>query len=179
MRVPQQNGDAVSIEAELAGRLRLAVGRLSKRLNQQAKGELTLSQWSALATTARNGPLRLGELACIEHVSAPVLTKVVADLEAAGLVDRRADPCDARAHLLAVTAAGQQRLTQLRATYAGLVTDLLTGLADDQRDALAQAVPVLEELADRLTDQPGSQQQGRPTSQPGRNNQTGDDTSSK
>lgn len=144
----RREGPAVT--EELAGRLRLAVGRLSRRLNRQAKGELTLSQWSALATTSKRGPVRLGELAACEHVAAPVLTKLVAELEIAGLVARQADPDDARASLLEVTPAGEQRLAELRAVYAGLVTELLTDLTGKQREALATAVPVLEELADRL-----------------------------
>lgn len=151
MAVPERTrrGDTAGA-GELAGRLRLAVGRLSRQLNQRAKGELTLSQWSALAATAKRGPMRLGELAAHEHVSAPVLTKVVADLESTGLVVRETDPVDARASLLSATAAGEQRLAELRAVYADLVTDLLTDLTGKQRDALATALPVLEDLADRL-----------------------------
>lgn len=138
---------------ELVQRFRLAVGRLSRRLNYQTKRELTLSQWSALATTARRGPMRLGALAAHENVSPSVLSRLVADLEAGGLVQRRADPEDARASLLTATAAGQRRLAAVRAASSELLEGLLAELSDRQRDALTNALPVLETLADRLARQ--------------------------
>ena len=73
-------------EAELAARLRLAVTRLHRRLRQQQPGDLTPSQASALASVDRLASPTLGELAARESVQPPSLTRIVAALEARGLV---------------------------------------------------------------------------------------------
>src|SRR5918911_5658133 len=83
--------------AELAGRMRLVVTRLGRRVRRQAGGDLTPSQASALSSIGRLGPLTLGELSAVENVRPPTLTKVVAALEEQGLVARHADPRDRRA----------------------------------------------------------------------------------
>lgn len=141
---------------ELAGRLRLATGRLTRLLGRQTAAGLTLSQWSALATIARYGPLRMGELAARERVSGPTLSRLVAGLEAEGLAERRADPADARAHQLTATLAGRQRLAGQQAASTALLAGLLAGLVPAQRGILAVAVPVLEELVDQLSGRAGA-----------------------
>lgn len=150
------------VDEELVERFGLVVGRLSRKLNQRAKGELTLSQWSALALTARCGPVRLGALAAQEEVSPPVLSRLVGGLETAGLVERKPDPADARASLLTATQLGTRRLADMRATYTSVLECLLAELSGGQRDALAAAMPVLEELVDRLAKQSGPAMSGPP-----------------
>ena len=65
---------------------------------------------SALSVLVFAGPMRLTELARVEQVKPPTMTKVVAGLEAAGLVRRRADAEDARAVRLEATARGTTHL---------------------------------------------------------------------
>ena len=50
----------------LAARLRLSMVRLSRQLRRVDPSELTIAQFSALATVVRNGPLGVGQLAEIE-----------------------------------------------------------------------------------------------------------------
>ena len=83
--------DAVT-HAETAARLRVAIARLARQLRQHSPGGLTPSQWSALATVEQFGPLRIGDLAEREGVTAPTATRVVASLEEAGLLSRATDP---------------------------------------------------------------------------------------
>ena len=86
---------AAPLDAETPARLRAVVGKLSRRLNSLARGSgLTPSQLSALGVVARQGPLRLSELAEIESVNPTMLSRVVAALDEAGLVRRRTDPDD-------------------------------------------------------------------------------------
>jgi DNA-binding MarR family transcriptional regulator len=118
-------------EAELPSRLRLAIGRLARVLRRHVAGELTMSQWSALSTIARCGPLRIGELGELEGVSVPTLSRLVADLEALGLVERRTDPADARAHRLTVTAAGRQRLARVKADYTAVLASQVDAMSPD------------------------------------------------
>src|SRR5690242_7245384 len=72
---------------DVPGRLALAVGRLNRRI-RSATGGLSHGQLSALSTIVRRGPLRPSEIAAIEVVAAPTITRVVSDLEARGLVQR-------------------------------------------------------------------------------------------
>ena len=73
---------------------------------------------SALSVLVFAGPMRLTELARIEQVKPPTMTKVIAGLEAAGLVRRRADTEDARAVRLEATAGGTQVVAE-RPSAAG------------------------------------------------------------
>ena len=71
---------------EVAGRLRIAVNRLQRRLRQQALGGLSPAQASALGSVSRHGNPTLGELAALEQVQPPTMTRIVANLADAGLV---------------------------------------------------------------------------------------------
>ena len=60
-------------DAELAGRLRVAVGLLVRRLRQRDPGHLSPAQLSALVTIEAAGPVRNGDLAARENVGKVVL----------------------------------------------------------------------------------------------------------
>ena len=81
---------------ELATRLRLAVGRLSRRVRIDGGESVPPLQLSALVTVEQHGPLRLSELARREAVTAPTMSRVLSALDEQGLVVRSADPQDAR-----------------------------------------------------------------------------------
>jgi DNA-binding MarR family transcriptional regulator len=92
---------------ETAARLRTAVGRLARRIRPTRAGaELTLTEATVLATTARNGPVGLSWLAREEGMNPTMLSRVVWRLEDAGLLARRPDPRDRRAALVDATPAG-------------------------------------------------------------------------
>ena len=77
----------------LAGRLRVSMVRLSRQLRRMDPTELTIAQFSALATVVRSGPLGVGQLAEIEGLPSPAATRLADKLEEAGLVARRHEPC--------------------------------------------------------------------------------------
>src|ERR1700722_14950550 len=93
---------------EVAGRLRIAVNRLHRRLRQESLGGLSPAQASALASVSRHGSPTLGELAAIEQVQPPTMTKIVASLSEAGMVTREADPDDRRSARVRITTAGER-----------------------------------------------------------------------
>ena len=118
-------------------RLRVALARLSRRLRRHSLAGLTPTQLAALSTVEQSGPLRLGDLAAAEGIAPSTLTRMVAVLEDLGYVRRDADPRDARASTLAITAKGHETLERLRAEGTALLTQWLATLSLDQRAALA------------------------------------------
>jgi DNA-binding MarR family transcriptional regulator len=111
---------------------------------------LTPTQLAALATVGHSGPMRLGDLAAAEGIAPSTLTRLVTALEDSGYVRRCADPSDARASTLAITAHGQDALERIRAENTLALAASMQLLAPAQRAALADALPVLEQLAEVL-----------------------------
>ena len=102
---------------------------------------------SALSVLVFSGRLRLTELARIEQVKPPTMTKVVAGLEAAGLVRRRNDVEDARAVRLEATARGTKLLQEGRRRRVERLASALQPLAPDELDVLARAAAIIERIS--------------------------------
>lgn len=102
---------------------------------------------SALSVLVFAGPMRLTQLARIEQVKPPTMTKVVTGLEAAGLVRRRADAEDARAVRLEATARGTKLLQDGRRRRISRLASALETLAPDELDVLARAAALVERVA--------------------------------
>ena len=128
-------------------RLALVVGRLNRRL-VGATGGLSYGLLSSLATIAKRGPIRLADLAGIELVSAPSITRVVAELEARGLVARSVDPDDRRAFRIQVTEAGMDAVLQARAARTAVIATLLSDLTPADLAGIEAALPALEAVID-------------------------------
>jgi DNA-binding MarR family transcriptional regulator len=98
----------------------------------------------------RLGPIRLSELAEEEGLNPTMLSRVIADFADSGLLTRVCDPGDRRAALVQITAAGRKLCARMRAERTDVLELALAGLAEEDRRALEQALPVLEELAQGL-----------------------------
>lgn len=133
---------------DLAAELRLAVGRLSRRLRQHAVGELSPSQVSSLATIDRHGPMPMGRLSKHEAVAAPTMTRIVDRLEELALAGRRVDAADARSTVVEITPAGRKALARLRHERTAFLAERLAAFDDDDIAALSAALPALRRLAE-------------------------------
>jgi DNA-binding MarR family transcriptional regulator len=143
----EQKPGGVAVErAEVAARLAIAVGRISRRIRPSGYG-LSLGLLSALSDVVRNGPVRPGDLARTEAVAAPTMTRVIAELERRGLITRSPDPADGRSFFVMATGAGAVAVLEARAERAEHVAALIADLSDDQVACLAAALPVLETTA--------------------------------
>jgi len=133
--------------AELASALRLSLLRAARRLrSQRVNTAATLSQLSALATVCKSGPLSAGEIAAIERVQPPSMTKILAALEQSGWVERSSSPEDRRQSIIAITPAGRDLLAaETRARDEWLARRLVDFSAEDLRK-LSEAVDVLDRL---------------------------------
>jgi DNA-binding MarR family transcriptional regulator len=149
-RIPQVEATLDSDEPAVIDvtRLRVALARLSRRLRRHELAGLTPTQLAALATVEQSGPIRLGDLAAIEGIAPSTLTRLISALEDSGYVQRCADPTDARASTLAVTAGGREMLDRIRTETTLVLARSLGDLTPAQRSVLAAALPVLEQLAE-------------------------------
>jgi DNA-binding MarR family transcriptional regulator len=138
---------ATEAHAQTAARLRLAIARLNRQLRQRTEGELTLSQWSALVTIEQHEPIRIGDVAEREGVSAPTATRLVASLEDLGLVDREVDVADRRSSHVSLTGSGRERLEHARRATTQRLAARLARLTDADVRRLADVLPLLESLA--------------------------------
>lgn len=142
------SSDGEPDDVALAHDLRSAVLRLARRIRaNRVDTSLSLSQLTALGVLAAYGPMSAGDLAAIESVQPPTMTKVLAALVERGLITREADASDKRAVRLAVTPAGLAVVEAERRARDAWLSGVLDGLDDAQRDALARAVPVLDRMA--------------------------------
>jgi DNA-binding MarR family transcriptional regulator len=132
--------------AVLASRVRLALVPLTRQLRLQ-NVDLTASQASALATISRRQPVTMGALAKVEHVSSPMITKVVKLLEQAGLVRKEVDQEDRRVARLSLTTEGERRLERSRTRKNAWLAKRLRSLNQYEIEALEAAIPVLERLS--------------------------------
>jgi DNA-binding MarR family transcriptional regulator len=101
---------------------------------------------SALSVVVHAGPIALGDLAAAEQVRPPTMTRVVQDLEEAGLVRRQTDSADRRVTRIKATAAGRRLLGAGRNRRVALLVQWLDGLTAAEFSALKAAAPILEEL---------------------------------
>jgi DNA-binding MarR family transcriptional regulator len=135
------------VDLELAGELRVVLGRLVRRL--RAEHSFPLTHGSVLGRLDRAGSTSIGDLATAERVRPQSMTQTIADLEAAGLVARRADPADGRRTLIELTEAGQRKLFEDRARREGwLAQAIAEDLSESERRLLARALPLLERLSE-------------------------------
>jgi len=96
----------------------------------------------------RCGPLRARELAEFSRVDPSVISRQVAHLADAGLVDREADPHDRRAQLLTLSAAGAAVLAETREAMLAVVEARLTDWDPDELRAFAeQLVRLITDLS--------------------------------
>jgi len=137
--------------ADVASQLAAVVGRVARRI-RPTHGDLSAGHFSTLATVERLGPLRPSDLARIERVGAPAMTRIVALLESRGLLERSPAPDDARSVLLHLTDAGNRVVMDVRTERAGLVGELIAGLDADELRALADALAPLEKVARAATE---------------------------
>ncbi len=136
----------IEADATLVAGLRLVVVRLARRLRQQAEGDVTASMLSALGSINRLGPLTLGELAGVEQVQPPSMTKIVAKLEEQGLVIRESDVRDRRIARVRVSEEGQSYVARSRTLKNAYLAAGLERLDADERALLERALPLLERL---------------------------------
>ena len=116
--------------ADLIGQDLLRLLRVVARQRHQA-------ETFVLSVLLEKGPQRVGEIAQALGTDPSTVSRKVAALVDAGLVERRADPADGRAHLLAATPAGERKCADGRRHRIDMVASVLSGWPEDSRRQLA------------------------------------------
>ena len=129
---------------ELAARLRVAVTRLNRRLRQESMTGISPSQEAALAAVKRLGRPTLGELAQAEQVQPPSMTRVVAAMEAAGLIVRSGDEDDRRVSRVELTPKGRATLDRIRSLRTAYLARQIALLSPDERSRAEELAHLLE-----------------------------------
>ena len=133
---------------QLATLLRDAMLRLNRRVRQaRPVGDLTFSQLSALTSLELAGALTPRELADVERVQPPTMTKIVGKLEQRGLVARTPHPTDRRQVILAATEEGRTVYAQFERVRDEWLATRLAELTPDERGTLERAAQIMQQLA--------------------------------
>lgn len=143
---PDAPTDASQGDDDLAARMRVAVTRLNRRLRQQSLAGLSPAQTTALASINRLGTPTLGQLAVVEQVQPPTMTRLVASMEAAGLVTRMDDAQDRRVCRVRLTAEGRRTLGRIRTMKAAYLTRRFAALTPTEQARLEELTALLERL---------------------------------
>jgi DNA-binding MarR family transcriptional regulator len=131
----------------VADRLHSAAIHLLRRLRveDEALG-ISAPRLSALSVLVFAGPKRIGDLARIEQVEPPTMTRLVDGLVRDGLAVREADPDDARAVRVRATPTGARTLKRGRARRVETLRTSLAGLSPTELAALGDGLEVLERI---------------------------------
>jgi DNA-binding MarR family transcriptional regulator len=149
--MPHSTKTPSPVSADVAFRLRMAIGRMARRLRATEAGtDLTPTETSVLFSVVRRGPLGLSELAAVEDLNATMLSRVLAGLVKRGLVERSADPDDRRSAVVCSTEAGADLRRAIQKERAAALRAELARLPDEHRASLVAALPALEALAEQL-----------------------------
>ncbi len=107
---------------------------------------LSLAAVRLLARIYDHGPVRISDLAVAENCSQPTITNHVKKLEAEALVDRTADPKDARVWMIDLTDHGRQRLLEMRHSLGTSVLPMVSSLSRKDQKALRDGVEAMRRL---------------------------------
>jgi DNA-binding MarR family transcriptional regulator len=138
-QTPDDEDDLVELFWRVARQLRHGGKEIAERWS------VTPGQARALGVLTRHGLMRLSELSEHLRIAPRSTTEVVDGLEEAGLVERRPDPHDRRATLVAVTERGAAMAKEIRVARRDAAGRMFGVLDAGDRDHLAR---ILRRLAD-------------------------------
>jgi DNA-binding MarR family transcriptional regulator len=130
--------DLRRVDQALARLARMATGREGARLRAERSG-VSLSQpaLAVLAASRSAGAVRLSELSRLTGLEPALISREVRELTATGHVQRRADPSDGRAGIVALTPKGRRTSETYRAAADEIMAEVLSSWTAADLHALA------------------------------------------
>jgi len=120
--------------------------RISRRVRFESTQVVAPHQFSVMARLEGTA-LTPRELAGIERVSPPSMTRTVASLVERGLVTRQDDPLDGRQVFISLTPQGLLLLKETRRKRDAWMASRLKGISAEEREVLAKASVILNLVA--------------------------------
>jgi DNA-binding MarR family transcriptional regulator len=134
-------------DTELPARLHSAALHLLRRLAQEDRATgVSPPRLSALSVLVFGGPTTIGFLAGIEGVTPPTMTRLVAGMVAAGLVERRPDPDDRRVVRIEASERGRSLLLAGRDRRVSTLSTMIAPLTAKERRRLEAAARIIETM---------------------------------
>jgi DNA-binding MarR family transcriptional regulator len=133
---------------DVAARFRVAITRLFRRLRQETLMGLSPAQVSALGSINRLGAPTFGELATVEQVQPPSVTRLINSLEEAGLVIRMSDVGDGRVSRVRLSPLGEKTLKKIRGMRNAYMAERIEALSSSEQARVRDLVELLEHLVD-------------------------------
>ena len=130
----------------MATDLRLACMRISRRVRFESSHDVAPHQFSVLCRL-EEAPRTPGELAEIERVAKPSMTRTVGALVERGLVLRQDDPLDGRSVILSLTDDGRRALTSIRRKRDAWMASRVAMLTPEEQAVLVRATVILSKVA--------------------------------
>ena len=139
---------ASATSAQVAAELRGVLGRLNRRLRQQADvGDLTRSQLNVISRIEREGPATVSDLARAEGVRPQSMGATVSALEEAGYLRRDPDPADRRKSAISLTETAREQITASRLIRQDWLQRALNReLTGEELEQVHQAVALLTRI---------------------------------
>jgi DNA-binding MarR family transcriptional regulator len=133
----------------VANRLRPVLLKLNRHLRREIHSlGVTGGQASLLFTIQRHPGIGVRELAALERMSAPGMSKYVGRLEAAGLVVRRTSDDDRRRVGFRLTPEAERVLRSVKSRRTAWLAARLRHLSSAELAAVDAAIEPLQELID-------------------------------
>jgi DNA-binding MarR family transcriptional regulator len=114
-----------------------------------ADSGLSPERLSLLSVLVYAGPRTMSQLAQIEQVTPPAITRIVAGLESSGLVRREALPGDRRSTRVRATAAGRTLLEEARRRRVEGLAEVLRGATAAELEQVSTALAIVRRGAAR------------------------------
>jgi DNA-binding MarR family transcriptional regulator len=125
-----------------------AIHSIGRLIRQRVTGsDLDPGSFWLLKTLAKQGPLRVTELAGCANLDTSTVSRHVTQLERSGLIGRTPDPDDRRAQLVELSDAGRERLHSAMAQRRALLTD---SLRDWPADDIAEFARLLDRFVSAI-----------------------------
>lgn len=124
--------------------------RRSQARGQKSRGELTLAQYYLLGQLKGEGALPVSQLADAAGIAPPTATRLIDDLERAGLLRRSRGDADRRTVLVSLTEAGRERLRRKQAQIARRRRSAYDRLEPEERRQSERLLRHLAEIIDEL-----------------------------